>query len=406
MEPDLAFILEDSGVSELGRASLGRIVRTIAQFKNLADDRAAWRELMKVEFKIDESDGLAGKAEISAIISAWEAAEAWKASKDRADAEDRLMGRARSLKPNEFMRVRLNFENIYGPLDDVFAPARALVESLQQQLEEGEFRAGPLTEAPSIGEYDGEADLQPTMSKDGVVRFRRSSRMGNSAPSNPEQLRRRLRILSNAYTFVKLRHPAHSILKTTGPEVWFDYCDFLLSPRIAGLEIKDDLGRVVSTPPWHLVCSFEQSLRRKMAYHMNATGMDLRAALRAAMGDADLRGEGFTTPLAVSVRLQPTRHEADKRQKGPGAEKGRGKVKQNLPKKAPAGKSKSQGKGKQPGIKFKVKVADGSLICYAYNNPGETCSGECGKLHVCQLCESPDHPYTRCPKLVKGANKS
>ena len=91
---------------------------------------------------------------------------------------------------------------------------------------------------------------------------------------------------------------------------------------------------------------------------------------------------------------------------GPGAEKGRAKVKQNLPKKSPAGKSKSQGKGRQPGIKFKVKVADGSLICYAYNNPGETCSGECGKLHVCQLCESPDHPHPAALKSVKGANKS
>ena len=58
----------------------------------------------------------------------------------------------------------------------------------------------------------------------------------------------------------------------------------------------------------------------------------------------------------------------------------------------------------RPNVKY--EVADGSLICYAYNNLGETCSGECGKLHVCQLCESPDHPYTRCPKYVKGANKS
>ena len=56
LEPDLAFILEDSGVSEMGRASLGRIVRTIPQFKNLADDRSSWRELMRAEFKLDETD--------------------------------------------------------------------------------------------------------------------------------------------------------------------------------------------------------------------------------------------------------------------------------------------------------------------------------------------------------------
>ena len=114
MEPDLAFVLEDNGVSELGRASLGRVVKTLAQFKNLADDRTQWRTLMREEFKIDDSDGLAGKAEISAVISAWEAAEAWKATKDKADADDRLMGRARTLKPNDFTKTRLSFEALYG----------------------------------------------------------------------------------------------------------------------------------------------------------------------------------------------------------------------------------------------------------------------------------------------------
>ena len=248
--------------------------------------------------------------------------------------------------------------------------------------------------------------MQPVMSRDGVVKFKKGTKMGNQPPSNPEQLRRRLRVLSNAYTFVKLRQPAHSVLKTTGPEVWFEYCDFVLSPRIAGLEIKDDLGRVVSSPPWHLVCSFEHCLRRKMAHHMNATGMDLRAALRSAMGDMDLRGESFTTPLAVSVRLQPNRQDAERRTPVAAPDKGRGKVKQNVTKRTAANQGKGKGKTKAANIKFKVKGADGTMICYAFNNPGESCSGECGKLHVCQICESTDHPHPRCPKYQKTAGKS
>ena len=61
---------------------------------------------------------------------------------------------------------------------------------------------------------------------------------------------------------------------------------------------------------------------------------------------------------------------------------------------------------KPTGVKFKVKGADGTLICYAFNNPGETCPGECGKPHICQICESPDHAYPRCPKYSKAAGKS
>ena len=45
-------------------------------------------------------------------------------------------------------------------------------------------------------------------------------------------------------------------------------------------------------------------------------------------------------------------------------------VKQNVTKKAQNGKSKGKGKVKPTGVKFKVKGADGTLICYAFNNPG------------------------------------
>ena len=401
MEPDLAFVLEDNGVSELGRASLGRVVKTLAQFKNLADDRTQWRTLMREEFKIDDSDGLAGKAEISAVISAWEAAEAWKATKDKADADDRLMGRARTLKPNDFTKTRLSFEALYGQVDDMYVPARAFVEVLQQQLEEGEFRADSLSEMPSITECEGEPELTPTMSKDGIVKFRRTAKIGNLQPGSPEQLRRRLRILGNAYMFVKLRHPAHAVLRSTAPEVWLDYCDYILSPRVAAVEIKDDMGRAVGAPPWHLVCSYEHQIRRKMCWHINTAGLDIKQALKMACTDPELKQEHFTTPMAVSVRYLPPRGDGMSRSSVPSGSADNRPVKNKLKakdRKAGKGGSKGSGKAKPSGIKFKIKGPDGTLICYAFNNSGERCKGDCGKLHICQVCDGPDnaHPYHKC----------
>ena len=44
------------------------------------------------------------------------------------------------------------------------------------------------------------------------------------------------------------------------------------------------------------------------------------------------------------------------------------------------------------------------MICYAFNNPGEKCAGNCGKLHVCQVCDGPEnaHPFTLCPLYLKA----
>ena len=172
-------------------------------------------------------------------ISAWEGAEAWKATKDRNDAEDRLVGRAKALKPNEYTRTRLSYEKVWGELDDIYAPARHLVELLQQQLEEGEFKADQLSEVPAFNEAEGEPELVPTMAKDGSVKFRKTAKVGNAPPSGPEELRRRLRILGNGYLFVRLRHPSHALLSTASTEMWAGYCDFLLGPRVLGTEVRN-----------------------------------------------------------------------------------------------------------------------------------------------------------------------
>ena len=418
MEPDLQFVLEEAGVSELGRAHLGRVARTIATFKNLADDRTEWRKLIAEDLHIGAEDGLAGKAEVSAIISAWEAAEAWKSVKDRSDADDRLLGRPRTLKPSEFTRTRASFVEAYGELDDLYAPAKPLVELLQQQLEEGEFRAESLSEIPSVGECDGEPELTPIMAKDGTVKFRKASRVGNSAPTTQEQFRRRMRVLGNAYLYVKLRHPTHAALRTASADMWAAYSDYILGPKVAGQEVKDENGRVVAAPSWALVCSYDYQVRRRMCHNINVEGMSLRDALQAAVKDQELKTTFFTSPLAVSVRVSPPQSSwgpsASSSGKGPSSQakggksgsKGRGVKRDQGGRKEPRGKA--SGPYKVPGVQFKMKTKDGSLICYRFNNKGEVCDGKCGKVHVCQVCDGPDnnHPYHECPTYKAALKKT
>ena len=415
-DPDLQFILEDSGVSELGRARLCTATRTLSTFKNLADDRAGWRRMLAEDFGLGPEDGLAGKTEVAAILAAWEAAETWKTTKDRNDAEDRALGRARTLKASDYTRTKLSYEEIYGGLDDEFAPAKTLVEGIQNQLEEGEFRPEALSEIPSILECDGEPELQPTVAKDGTVKFKRTAKVTVAVPATPEQFRRRMRLLGNAFLFVHLRHPTHATLKTVDRDMWTYYCDYMLGPKVAGVEIKDPTGKVVAAPSWALVCAYDQQVRKRMCQNMNVKGMDVKAALLGAYRDQELKEEAFKSPLAVSVRVSPPTfpgHPGVVRGKGPGPQPKGGKAAGKKPKgvkKDSGATKKGKGKGnlyKIHGLTFKSVTADGMPICYRFNNPGEDCPGSCGKAHVCQVCDAADnaHPFHACPVYQKALSR-
>ena len=74
-----------------------------------------------------------------------------------------------------------------------------------------------------------------------------------------------------------------------------------------------------------------------------------------------------------------------------------------------AKKAKGQGKNGQlalqnggvgdgSGGKAACSLGVGKSICFAWNN-GATCKvNPCVHIHVCQICESPDHNKTNCPK--------
>ena len=72
-------------------------------------------------------------------MAAWESAEAWKSVKDKSDAEDRILGRPKSLKPSSFIQTRRNVERVHGELTDPFVPARALVEAKCQDINNNNF---------------------------------------------------------------------------------------------------------------------------------------------------------------------------------------------------------------------------------------------------------------------------
>jgi len=436
LDPDLRFIFEDSGVSELAQAHLAGAATDVAKFKNLVDAKVEWRKLMLDFFQLGTlEDGLAGRSEVAAIMAAWESADCYKNAKDKSDAEDRLLGRPKALKQSTFLQTRKAFEKIHGELNDSFVPARGLVETLCQQLEEGDFRAEPLDELPSIEECPEDEVLTPLFGRDMVIKFKRGHKLKNKVPANPEELRRRLRILGNAYLFMAIRHPLHAVIGDVSKEMWSNYADWLNGGKVSGMKINNDRGEQVAQPSWTLVLSYELQVRKRMALLMNTEGISIAKALKSACEDSELRSEHFHSPFAVSAKVQASssRRSRSRSRRASGRRSSSRRTSRRGRSSSPKGdwnkfgqpRAKSKGgwndrrsdggKGQpsEPGggkVKLHVQTPDKQRICFAFNNRNEKCKKKkCDMVHVCQLClgeektNNDPHPFYVCPRFKNSS---
>ena len=296
----------------------------------------------------------------------------------------KLLGKAAHLS------MRKAAEVVVGELSDRVAPSATLVELVMEQIEETHLEAVPLNRVTAAEDND-DMRTGATIDSGGVVRIRRG-RQDVTEPSDPEQLRRRLRTLGIAYLYAKLKHPGRAWLQSASPELFADYVDYLLGEHVRGLEAQDQSGNTVSRPAWKQILHYEFQIRKEHAKLVN-NGSTFRDALRQAWLDTSIRDRHFITPIAVSgasgagvrdrsPRRQPFYHQSGRPEKG-------------------KGKGKQKGKGKGKG-KWHARAPDGRLICFAFNNPNERCNNQCRMVHVCRRCFG-RHPVHSCPQRGGGA---
>ena len=281
----------------------------------------------------------------------------------------------------------------YGPLENKFCPSKHLVGLKLEQVEENEPRPELLRDVSS--REDAEASYVGANVDDrGVVRIQRAVTPSSRAPKDPEELRIRHRILGNTWVFCKYKHGTRSWLTGFHPGVLPSFSDYILGKHVNGLRFRSTSGRE-EQPSWRIVMSFEYEVRKWCYLQVVDHGLTLLDAFRRAETNADLRERYLVTPLALDASSRipvggsvPFAGGGDLG-KGYGRAKGDGK--RGNPSGGPYGKGKAKGKGKTP---------DGRQICYNWNNG--TCSGNCGRVHVCLFCLG-THPVSQCPRGGRGA---
>ena len=102
-------------------------------------------------------------------------------------------------------------------------PSKHYLEKKLECVEKNEPRAEPLSDVLTVKEDEGEV-LRTVWTASGSLK---AIKVGNTIPlpSNPEELRRRVVVMGNAWIFVSVAHSNRAYLKGITPQIFQEYLD-------------------------------------------------------------------------------------------------------------------------------------------------------------------------------------
>eukprot|EP00973_Karenia_brevis_P069919 9722446-Karenia_brevis.AAC.1 len=124
--------------------------------------------------------------------------------------------------------MRTAFEKLYGRLLPDEAPSKQYIGIKMVDIEDDEPRPERLNEISAAADQQ-EDFLTTSLDPDGAVKIKKGVKDSN-LPKTPEQLRAKLRLMGNMWTYLFLRF-RKTWLEGVDPEVFRRYADFLLGAR-------------------------------------------------------------------------------------------------------------------------------------------------------------------------------
>ena len=402
----LEFLLDEKEIPMEYKAKLLDIrINTMSKFAMLDETRAQIRSMLTTEWGFDPSKVPEARGNNASFIDAWETAVT-RITKEREEAAvARASNLPRTIPSGDLLALRKAFKNNHFELKDELAPSDALVELRMEMIENGEQKAEPMGKITSKA-WDDDPDVTSDLMKGGYIRVRKTGKEA-PLPQSGEELRSRIKIWGISWIYAASKHSTRAALQDLDPQLFYDYADFLLGPRVRDLLAKDSGGNFLSRPPFSLVLSYEYQLRKRMAHLMN-DGMSLKGAMKMAMECSETREVHFLTPLLfASIPASSGDHERERSRsprrlaRGDRGRRGKDKSKGSFSSgKGYAGNQKGEGKG------WHAVTPDGRKICFNFNKRSG-CPGHCGFVHVCRGCFG-NRPFFNCCGLQasKGGGKS
>lgn len=399
---DLKFLLSKEGVSVLNQAKIFHVgITTMQLFSTFVSDEKDLRDMLKVNLELDPSQDIAHRVQVAAFTCAFLSARVRREKQSEVDAEMQSRQMIKPLPKSDYLAMRIAFESKFDKMDDKHTPSRDYLERKMEDIESGEWRAEPLSEAASKDELEPDI-LTPVWDASGKLTVKKQSTTV-PLPVNPEELRRRLHILGSGLVMLGMRHTNRPELQGISPNDIHKYLDYLLGEHCYGMVAKSAEGYTVATVPWALVIAYEHAIRKRACRLLNeGAHTSFLLALREAMLDPVTKERNFTTPLALSASKSKSEvaysdNRETSRDRGLGS---KGHKKSNFKGVGKKGNFKGSGKGSSKGAS---KTPEGKPICFRFNNPRTGCtSKKCRFSHSCGFCFSKAHPSYQCPGKSKG----
>ena len=310
------------------------------------------------------------------MICAWRETQRRQKRQAEVEAEMETHEWTKPIPTGDYINMRNAYMKVHGRLEDKVTPSKEYLEKKLQELENGEFRAETMAEVVSKDEVDPDVMI-PVFDAKGSL----SVRKGASTiplPTGPEQLRRRLSVMVNAILMLAIKHPNREEIQDVTRDLFERYKDYVLGDYVWGLSSTDLHGNQVQTPPWALVLSYEQAIRKRAYTLMVTDHLQFGKALEQAWKCPTTKERHFITPLALySKRSYPQQNWGEWNPKGKG---------KNGKSSSAKGKSKGKGSGVTP---------DGTKICFRFNQ-GKCSYQKCKFSHVCNRCFKKGHNALNC----------
>lgn len=307
VKPDLRYLWVQSGIHIQIQARLAQLGYTAMEiFAGVDDTAPAVRAFVQTEVGLKQEGNPLFRAQVAAVLAAWQAAETRGRKRRAEDAEQRVGDLPRKM-PKKIYNQLLQSYNDSHPQEkllDTNTPASCYLEDKLEQLEEGQLEAEKLTEVGTRTEMKKDDFGDAKITSDGSFKIKRATSVSVPLPKNSEELRFRIKVMATNWELIMLNLPNHPDLQDMGPQVWQSHVEYVLGKKVYQAEIKARDRSQTYTPSWLTVLEYEYQIRVRAAELVNASGRTLAAAMKEAREDQEVFRDHFITPVSFSAGIE------------------------------------------------------------------------------------------------------
>ena len=352
------------------------------------------RKWVTETLKVDPDADPKNRTAVATVIDSWSSTKRRLDKRDEVEAEERASKFPRTMPKKDYVRLKAAYCKKYlggRALEEWDTPNIDGFESTAEQLEDGELLAEELCELASAQESKKDNGLTPQFQPNGTMTLK-GKKSEVPPPSDAEGFRRRMDLLAIKWVMLQEKYPHNSQIKDMGTKAIGEHVKYILGPEVMNLAARDGAGKVVAKPTWPTVLSYELEVRKKAYRLFNEDRMNLAAAMAQARSDTSIQQRYLHIPMSLSAAVVA------------------GAPSMQLPPPRPRQPSKPRTMGSQTQLFSKRQAQggrrwvndDNNQICKRFQN--DNCEGGCGRIHCCDYCLDPAHPFKRCPWVVHPTN--